>query len=208
MTIVEMLIATAVLAVLLSAVGLTVVRGTGAYRESLTANEVTAKATRMCERVVDELLAADRSTLVLNPPAPFGASSVDYRRGEGVAGGALAVGNPRRLGVRLDAGELDNGLDDDGDGVVDDCCLELTPDTIAAPGQIIGLGNFVREYLEGEIPNGADDNGNGLVDERGLCVTYDDTTRTATVRLTLERLDADGRLVTRTTQASVQIRND
>lgn len=203
-----MIIATAIFAMLLSAVGLTVTRGQALYRQSLTAKELDAQAVRTVERIIDELMSADRSTLALNQPAPFGAFSVNYSRAEGLAGGVLVIGNLRTLRARMDDAELDNGVDDDNDGMVDEMRVELLPDALGAPGQIVGIGNFVREFLEGEVFNGADDNGNGIVDERGLCITYDVATTIATVRLSLERPDADGRLVVRTVQAAVQVRND
>lgn len=208
MTLLEMVIAAAIFATLLSAVGLTVTRGTGLYRSSLTAKELDAMAARSLERIVDELIAADRSTLALNPPAPFGAFSVNYARAAGMVGGVLVVGDTRRIRARIDDTELDNGVDDDGDGMVDEMRLELSLDTVGAPAQAIGIGNFVREFLEGEVFNGADDNGNGIVDERGLCITYNALSTIATVRLSLERPDADGRPVVRTVEAAVQVRND
>ena len=105
-------------------------------------------------------------------------------------------------------GELDNGVDDNGNGLVDECRIEFQPDVVGDPGLVIGWGSFVREYLEGEIPNGVDDNGNGLVDERGLCLTYDNASGVLTVRLTLERLDPLGRPLTRTVETAVQVRNN
>jgi hypothetical protein len=208
MTIVELLIGATILAVVLGSVGLIAMRGNGVYQQSLTGADLEAQARRMVDRILDELMVADRSTLVLTPPPPFGASRVDYACGEGVVGGVLAVSPTRALRWRINDGEIDDGIDNDGNGLVDEGHLELLSDVAAAPTRAVALGGFVREYLEGETPNGADDNGNGLVDERGLCVTYNGTTQTITVRLTLERFDPLGQLVTRTVENSAQVRND
>ena len=80
--------------------------------------------------------------------------------------------------------------------------LDGTPRT---KSQTTVLARFVREYLEGEVPNGKDDNGNGLVDEMGL--SFDSIGMVWTVRLTLERRDANGNLCTQTVQTAVKMRN-
>jgi hypothetical protein len=67
------------------------------------------------------------------------------------------------------------------------------------------LVNWVRELLEGELPNGLDDNGNGLIDESGLSFEIDGDT--ITIRLTLERFDAEGTLITRTVETAVTLKN-
>ena len=75
--------------------------------------------------------------------------------------------------------------------------------------EVASIGGFVREFLQGEVGgNDADDNGNGLSDERGLCMTFDTDTNTLMVRLTIERLTSQGRLVTSTAETSVLLRND
>ena len=63
----------------------------------------------------------------------------------------------------------------------------------------------VRELLEGEIANGLDDNGNGLIDEPGFCVQV--TGEVVTLRLTLDALDSDNRVLTKTVESSIWIRN-
>jgi len=208
LTLVEVLITALILIMLVGAVGLTVKSGSGAYSQGVSTAEVEAQARRMVDRIARELLDADRSSLLLAPPAPFGATSIDYNRCEGYAAGAMLVGPTRRIRLVLQPGELDNGIDDNGNGLVDECRLELLPDAFGEPDQVVGWGGFVREYLEGELPNGVDDNGNGLVDERGLCLTYDSTRGVLTVRLTLERLDPLQRPITRTVETAVEVRND
>jgi hypothetical protein len=74
-----------------------------------------------------------------------------------------------------------------------------------ASERTIVLTRWVRELLEGELPNGEDDNGNGLIDEPGL--SFDVIGEVWTIRLTLERPDNKGRLVTHTVQTSVKTRN-
>ena len=207
-SLIELLIATAILAILLGSIGMIVVRGNGVFQQSLTSNDLEAQARRIVDRILLELMDADRSSLVLTPPAPFGASTIDYARGEGVVGGVLAVSAARRIRWRMLDTEANDGVDNNNNGLIDEGRVELLPDSLGAPTEVISLGSYVREYLEGENPDGADNNANGVVDERGLCMTYNPTTQTVTVRVTLERFDPLGGLVTRTVENSAQVRND
>jgi hypothetical protein len=208
LTMVEVLFTVLILAMLVGALGMTVQSGSGAYSQGVSTADVEAQARRMVERISRELLDADRSSLVLAPPAPFAATSVDYARCEGYAAGAMLVGPTRRIRMVLQAGEIDNGIDDNGNGLIDERRIELLPDVLGQPGQVVGWGGFVREFLEGELPNGIDDNGNGLVDERGLCLSYDAARGVMTVRVTLERMDPLRRMLTRTVETAVAVRND
>ena len=88
---------------------------------------------------------------------------------------------------------------------MDECQLVLRLDAGTAAQRDVVLCRYVREYLEGEIPNGSDDNGNGLMDERGFSADVADGVWT--LRLTVERRDASGRLVTKTHETSVRPRN-
>lgn len=209
-TVIEVAIALAVLGLILGAVGMTVLRGNRSYGQGISNAAVEGQARRMLEQIVARLIDADRSSIVLTPPAALGGSSrmIDFARARDWTAGALVVGPVERLRLSYAAGEIDDGLDNNGNGLVDECRLELLLDAVGAPTQVTGCGGFVREYLEGELPNGADDNGNGLKDERGLCFTYDASTGIVAVHLTIERVGPDGQLITRTAETSVQIRND
>lgn len=207
-TLVELLITTLILLGVFGAIGLAVSSGSSAYEQGVAAADVEAQARRMVERIARELMDADRSSLILTPPTPWGAQRVDFQRGEGYAAGALVLGPRRSIRLVYDPGEVDDGLDNNGNGLVDECRVELVPDVLGAPAEAIGWGGFVREYLEGELPNAADDNGNGIDDERGLCMTFDANTNTLTVRLTIERPGPRGSTITRTVETAVLVRND
>lgn len=205
-TLLEIIIATAVMLLLLGAVGNTVLTGGNAYKQGLSTAVLESQGRRTLERIAVEFADVDRSSLAPNPLAPFGGSAVSYARCQGWAAGAIVVGPTRSIGLALEAGEIDNGLDDNGNGVIDERRVVLVPD-IAAPAETIGLGGWVRELAEGELPNGLDDNGDGLTDEAGLAFRHDGN-GTLTISLTLERPDAWGRLATRTLRTAVRMRND
>jgi hypothetical protein len=132
-------------------------------------------------------------------------TSLSFRAAEGWAGGALQLGPQRRLRFERDAAEFADGLDNDGDGLVDEGALIFTTDVAA--GAEVALVSGVAEMAEGELANGADDDGDGLVDEPGFFVQWDAASGTLTLELTLERLAPRRRRVLRSSQSAVRIRN-
>jgi hypothetical protein len=110
-----------------------------------------------------------------------------------------------RIGFQLRPGEIDNGVDDDGDGIVDDGRVVWTQDVGLASQTSTSWAEGVTEYFAGEIQNNLDDNGNGLIDERGLCFTVDASS--VVVRLTLQARSVNGILVTKSVQKRVFFRN-
>jgi hypothetical protein len=105
----------------------------------------------------------------------------------------------------LDEGELDDGADNDGDGLVDEGRVVLIEDQGGAAERRVVLTNGVAELQDGEEANNADDNGNGLVDETGL--SFSATGETVFVRLTCQRRTDDGRLLVQAAETAVRLRN-
>jgi hypothetical protein len=105
-------------------------------------------------------------------------------------------------------GEVEDGLDNNGNGLVDEQRVELRPDPAGDPGLVVGWGNWVRECIEGELDNGIDDDGNGVVDEPGLWLRYDQATGSLTIQVTVERSLPNGVVLTSTKRSVVQLRND
>jgi hypothetical protein len=213
-TLIELLAALLILSVIVGMIGMTVVSGSRSYELGITSADVDGQARRLIDRLGREFLDASRSSLALTPHAAFGgvpddgAIQADYRRVTGYAGGALQVGSLRSLRLVYGMGEIDDGLDNNGNGLIDECRIVILPDATGAPAQVVGLGGFVREYLEGESQDDADENGNGLSDERGLCFTYDPAAQVLTIRITIERMTSRGQRLTSTAQTSVRLRND
>ena len=205
-TMVELMIAMATMTIVLLAVALATMQGNRAYNAGRAVSDVEARTQRMLRRVVEDLRWAGRAGLFPEPLAPFGSSTVDFQSNVGVDGGGGVIwSTPTRIAFEYAPGELDDGIDNNGNGVVDEGQIVLRRDVGAAGEQRIVHGSWVREFLEGEIPNGADDNGNGLIDEAGLCFEVNGTT--LLVRLTLEQPDPEGRLITRTMTSAVNLRN-
>ena len=74
----------------------------------------------------------------------------------------------QRFEFVYDPDEVDDGQDNNGNGLIDEGRIVWTRNVGAPDERSVVLCHQVREYLEGEVPNGLDDNGNGLVDEKGL----------------------------------------
>jgi hypothetical protein len=206
MTMIELVLAVGMLVAIFAALSQTLMSGSGAYQATIDRSDLEAKGERLLTRIVAELRDADRSLLWPNPTGTFGASTLEYRPCEGWAGGARVHGPTHRLQLVLEGGELDNGSDDNGNGLVDEQRLVLVPDT-TLPAQIVPLGSGFAEFLAGEIENGADDNGNGLVDERGLSFASDGGPN-LTIRLTLVRGASGGRVLTGSYETTLRLRNE
>lgn len=208
-TLLELLVALLLLGVVLSGVFQATERGMDLFRQSSVRGDVNARAGRLVQRLTKELLAVDDATLVpnLRPPAvgPYlGSPTLDFQAAESWAG-MLVTGPPTRIAWELEASELSNDLDDDGDGLVDEGQVSLTRNVGRADELRVVLANGVREYLAGELPNGLDDNANGLTDERGLCFAR--AGDAVLLLVSLERPDGLGGSVVRTQQTSLMLRN-
>jgi hypothetical protein len=106
-----------------------------------------------------------------------------------------------RLTLEYEPNDANDGIDNDGDGLTDECRLRWIRNFGAANETDTVLCTSVREYFEGETLNNADQNGNGLQDERGFHVTR--TGSALTFRLTLEAFDKEGQLVTTSVESAV-----
>ena len=206
-TLLEMIIATGLLAML----------GSSAFRlsDSLTGHVRTETVSADLDRtgratmvsITSRLRASDANAVT--PAAvtlPDSTSWLDFQRCIGIAGTDVQWGNPERLVFEYDVGEVDDGVDNDGDGLIDEGRVVLVENPSLPGERRRVLCNWVSESLEGEVPgNLVDDNGNGLVDEPGFCIHFDG--RRATARLTLARMDSYGNLVEHTFLKSVALRN-
>lgn len=212
-TMVELLISALIMTSVLGAIGVTVMAGSRSYEEGVARADVDGQARRLVSRIAEEFLTASRASLVEGAP-PWSGGNEDegdteyrYRQVQGGAGGVPQLSTQRRVRLVYAQGEADDGVDNNANGLVDECRILLTLDTGTVTE--IAIGGFVREFLQDETGgNDSDDNFNGLEDERGLCLTFDPDTNTVMVRLTIERLTSQGRLVTSTAETSVLLRND
>jgi prepilin-type N-terminal cleavage/methylation domain-containing protein len=208
-SIIEMVISVSLLAVVLASASMAVKRGNDLFVQVSVNNDVSSRSARTINRVVQELRGASDTTFVQDLRTPTGvlpkvwSPMLEFQVAEDW-NGAVVWGAPRRLVLELQAGEVDNGLDDNRNGLVDERTLVLLTNPGMADEERLVLAHGVAELLEGELPNGLDDNGNQIVDEQGFCLDLDEDA--LTIRLTLERMGPQGRVV-RTHEDTIFLRN-
>ena len=185
-------------------VGLTTDRTMGMFRQRRASEDVATQTQRALRKIADTVLFARRDNLVPEPVFPDQASVLTYQVSDGVTNGAVDWGVPITIGFEYETGELDDGLDNNGNGLADEGMVVWTENPGPNERRVVWAHN-VREFQEGEDFNGVDDNGNGLEDEMGLSFTIQGDV--LTIRLCLEEVGPLGDLVTKTAQTSVRIRN-
>jgi hypothetical protein len=156
-------------------------------------------------RVVSELIGARWSTIDPVPAVPFGSDDLEFERPADTAAGAVTWGSRSQILLELVTGEADNGLDDNGNGLVDERSIVLVHDVGLASERRVTIVNGIGELLEGEVLNALDDNGNGLIDEAGLSFSSDEGT--LNIRLTVQRTGPGGEILSRTQAMDLVLRN-
>lgn len=205
-SLVELALVGVILAVVLGSLAFVARSSDRMYNVGSVNSHLESQAAIAMQRVCDELRMAGVDTLAPEPAAGVGAHFVQYLQARSATATDVTWSAPRRLELEYELGELDDGLDNNGNGLIDECRLILIENPGAPDEQRRVLTRWVAERLQGELPNGLDDNGNGLVDERGF--TLERAGRSVIVRLTLERRTVDGGLSRRTSQSSVRPRNN
>jgi type II secretory pathway pseudopilin PulG len=203
-SILELMLAVVLLGTILTAIGLSARSASNMYRESQFEHELEAQLHRSLEFIAAHLTVAGRG-LTPEPNTAFGTSALTFNQCEGYDGEAISWSQPYQIAMQLEDGELDDGIDNNGNGLVDEGVIVFVDDAGSATAKETVKCHRVRELLAGEDFNGQDDHGNGLIDEPGLC--FDVEGNVLTIFLTLEGIDPDGRIVTKTDQTAVRIRN-
>lgn len=210
-TLVEIAISAVVLSMLFGGIALATVSSSGAVSEGLSQAEVDKLTGRVLARMIDEFESAIQTSLTPTAALTAGGSpTIDYSQDLGwddLNDQLAGAGEVVRIEFDDAPNDPANGLDDDGDGLIDQGHVYLVrnPDD-PVDEQRITLAKGVARMLEGEVADGVnDENGNGLVDEQGLWFTLDGNE--LTIRLTLERVGANGRRYVSTAESSVFLRN-
>jgi prepilin-type N-terminal cleavage/methylation domain-containing protein len=205
-TLLELVIATALLSLVLGAVGLVQMRTRDASRVGMAREQVETLCRRALDRVAEELQGVGHSLLFPDPSTNFGTGTITYQHPTGVSNtGVVSWDEPSSLALQLEPGETDNGLDDNGNGLVDERCLVLTRNVGGAHPVSTIICSGIPELGEGETANGLDDNGNGIVDEAGFNVRK--VGDLLTVRLTVQGPSGNGGTTTSALQTSIVLHN-
>ncbi len=210
LTLVELMISLGLLAVVFAGLGMAAQRASALVEESAIVTDVQTRADRAIERCVRLLRNAGLRRLDPNLEfvpglPPVWTTSLAFEEAIGWNAAVVTWGPITRLSSELESAEFENGLDDNGNGLVDERVLVLTENVGAPDERRVILAHGLSAFAAGETGNGADDNGNGLVDERGLCFNLNgDALR---IQLSIQRPGPNGRIITRTRRDSIALRN-
>lgn len=204
-TLVEVLLSAVILASILGVVALVQDRGRNAAHSSNAYTDANVKASRAVDRVVRELLPMGGDSATPSPSNALGTDTLTYQLSEGIVGGVVQWSAPRRIELQMAPGEADNGVDDDGDGLVDERALVLTLDVGTADQRSAILCDQITELFVGETANALDDNGNGIADERGFNLHR--TGDVLEVRVSVGVPGPSGSVISAAVETSFRIRN-
>ena len=203
MSLVEVTIAMTILCIVASSAMVATRTGIGAYETTNQTSELENRLHRALDRTASELAAVIADELQPNPTTELGTSDLLFRSAVGLVGTQPQPGEFVRLRREYDPLELDDGLDNDGDGLVDEGMLVLLRDEGGIEHRVV-LANGVAEAFEGEAINGVDDNGNGVRDELGFNVHREGDV--LFLRLCLQKA-TERDVVTRSLTTSIRLRN-
>jgi hypothetical protein len=204
MTLIEVAVGVLLFGFIMAGAALVSVQGGDAYESISRGNELGAQSARAIELVTNELTGLD-PTQMFPDPGTSGLDTMSFQLVSGFAGGNVLYEPACTIGFEYEPGEVDDGVDNDGDGLVDEGQVVLTRNAGSANATRAVLVKNVAELLQGEDLNGADDNGNGMEDEAGFCLQRDG--EVVHIRLTLESVDDTGNVLRRTTETSIRMRN-
>ncbi len=205
-TLLEMTISLGLIGLVVSLGAMVADSSSGAFATASSSAQLEAKVTTALNRVAVELEMASSDSL--QPQLTGLVTDTDQISMQQVAGlveGEVVLGEVLTIAYRQDPADPADGVDNDGDGVVDEGRLVIIRDDGGPNEQTVTICRNVRRFLEGEEPGGGDNNGNGLVDESGLLIQRDGDL--ITVQLTLVDSWANGQITTRTSTTSVRLRN-
>jgi type II secretory pathway pseudopilin PulG len=206
-TFVEAMIALSLLSVMFLAVAQTSSRASDAFDEGSADHLLSTSTHRALDRMSGWIELSDASILAANTGSlttDGGDERVDFQvpvAFEGTNVTWLQVS----IFAELEPGEQDDAQDNDGDGLVDELQIVEVQGVGSPEERRSVLAHGVTELFEGELPNDADDNGNGLKDEAGLSFSADGDV--VTLRLSCQRRGEGGRLLAKTAETAVRLRN-
>ncbi len=204
-TSVEVMLGAFLMASLLLVAGLATERCMALFRQRRASQAVSSSATRLLQRAASELGSARRGSLQPATIETQGSDTLTFQKCMGVAGGAVQWSSVFTMRWERDPAEFDNGVDDDGDGLVDEGMLVLIEDEGLPGERRVVLGHGLCELLPGESFDGVDEDGDGLIDERGLCFSIEGDV--LTVRLGLQGQTPGNGRITKVVETAVFIRN-
>jgi hypothetical protein len=204
-TLIEVAIAALIFVMMMSMLGVVSVTSQSAYSSATVTSKLDGQGRRALTRVADELTTIAGSLMNPNPTGNGGTDQIEFQQAIGVVNGVVTWGPLTRIGFEYEIGEVDDGQDNDGDGLVDEGVLAFTRDVGGPNEKRVVICRDVREMGVGETLNGVDDNGNGVVDEGGFNIQR--VGDVMVLRLWLETALGHDETMARDHVATVRLRN-
>jgi prepilin-type N-terminal cleavage/methylation domain-containing protein len=205
-TLIEVSIVLTILTVVLTGAMTVMRQGEQNFEQTVSTTVANTKGNRAINTLARRLAGAGQGTITPSVVAPFSSEKIQFQVVSGWTG-APSWTEDLELRLQYDPAELNNGLDDDSDGFIDECEVILIENQGTADESQTVLVRRVQELLQGEAANGLDDNGNGLIDERGFCVEQIGDGSGLTLRLSVQRRRPGGGVDLQTVQTTVWLRN-
>ncbi|MCA9319817.1 MAG: hypothetical protein KDB53_03735 [Planctomycetes bacterium] len=169
LTLVEVMIVLVGTIAVLKGVQAVVMSTSSVSRTTQEFSTLNRKANGLVEKIIEQLYQADAGQVTVDPNG----DRITFRRVVSMDGGVIVRDVPSVIEWVADPTDPNDGIDNNGNGMVDEGQVILRTRAGLLDEQITVLGSNIQEFLQGEVVNGLDDNGNGLVDERGLSIERD-----------------------------------
>lgn len=125
-TVIETVVSVGVLSVLMSLAGLAMLRSSNAYQDTTQRTAHELRVRRALDRVIDELVMASAATITPPLGEDFASNTITFQPVVDIQGGFAVLGPALTLRTELAPGEVLNGVDDNGNGLVDEPGFSIT----------------------------------------------------------------------------------
>jgi prepilin-type N-terminal cleavage/methylation domain-containing protein len=186
-SLIEVMIVTTIFFVVLGAIFQVMSIGLYTYQSGDAMVAIQNQARRIVDKIANEIQAAGLSTISPTPPATGseGTHTITFQCSTGYSGDSIQWGDVTTIAFGYESGETDNGVDDDGDTLIDEGLI--TRSVVSGESTVTEtLGMWVKE-------NGLSFNLN-----RSLLI----------ITIEMERKDIRGEILETSLTTSVQIKND
>jgi type II secretory pathway pseudopilin PulG len=176
-TLIEVVVVAGCLVVMILAIGATILASQDNYAAGMTLSSLQNHAQSVMDKIAKEVRQSGPLTFF---PVPSNTDNLTFQKSVGYSGGAVQWGNAITYAFQYETGENDDGVDNNGNGLIDEGIIVRTEN-----GQNITIARWVREggflfFLSGDV---------------------------LTIQLTLERRNSKGRIFNATVTTSVDVKN-
>lgn len=146
-SLIEVIIVTVILVVILGSVLEVLSVGLGTFNTGSVLTEIQAQARRVIDDVAKELQQAGMSTISPTPPATGtdGTTTITFQTCVGYSGGANVWSDVTTIEFAYEAGETDDGADNNNNGLIDEGVVQRTVVDGAGVSTTEILGHWVKE---------------------------------------------------------------